>query len=134
MVDGWAARENRPMRGGAELPSGTITFLFTDVEGSTENVAALGDERYAELQDTHRKLLREAFAAHDGVEVGTEGDAFFFAFARAGDAVNAAIEGQRALDGHSLRVRMGVHTGEALVRDGDYVGYDVHKAKRVSDA
>jgi predicted ATPase/class 3 adenylate cyclase len=122
------------MQSRGALPSGTVTFLFTDIERSTETVAALGDERYAELQETHRRLLREAFAAHEGVEVGSEGDALFVAFARAGDAVHAAIDGQRALHGHALRVRMGLHTGEALMRDGDYVGHDVHKAKRVSDA
>ena len=119
------------MRG---LPSGTVTFLFTDVERSTETVEELGDARYADVQEAHRKLLRDAFAAHDGVEVSTEGDAFFVAFARAGDAVAAAIAGQRALAGQPLAVRMGLHTGEALVRDDDYVGHDVHKAKRVSDA
>ena len=118
-----------------ELPSGTVTFLFTDIERSTQTVGEVGDERYAELQDAHRQLLREPFAAHNGIEVGTEGDALFVAFARAGDAVAAAIDGQRALaKGSQLRVRMGLHTGEALLREGSYVGHDVHKAKRVSDA
>src|SRR5688500_11341377 len=104
------------MRG---LPAGTVTFLFTDVERSTQTVAALGDERYAEIQDVHRKLLRKAFEAHNGVEVSTEGDAIFVAFPRAGDAVNAAVTGQRALADQELAVRMGIHTGEALVRDDD---------------
>jgi predicted ATPase/class 3 adenylate cyclase len=117
------------------LPTGTVTFLFTDVERSTQTVADVGDERYAEMQEHHRKLLREAFVAHNGVEVGREGDALFIAFATATDAVSAAIDGQRALSEHSdLRVRMGLHTGEALVRDGDYVGHEVHRAKRISDA
>jgi predicted ATPase/class 3 adenylate cyclase len=122
------------------LPSGTVTFLFTDIEQSTESAAALGDARWAEALATHRDLLRPAFEAHGGVEVGTEGDAFFVAFSRAGDAVAAAIEGLRALEEHAwpgearIRVRMGLHTGEVLVRDGDYVGHDVHKAKRISDA
>jgi predicted ATPase/class 3 adenylate cyclase len=121
-----------------ELPSGTVTFLFTDIERSTESVAELGDARYATALQTHRGLLRPAFERHNGVEVGTEGDAFFVAFARAGDAVSAALEGQRALEGHEwdrpLRVRMGLHTGEVLVQEGDYIGHDVHKAKRICDA
>jgi class 3 adenylate cyclase len=117
------------------LPSGTVTFLFTDVERSTQTVGEMGDESYAEVQDLHRKLLRDAFAANSGVEVGTEGDAFFVAFAKAGDAVAAAVDGQRALaEGSELRVRMGIHTGEAVVRDENYVGHDVHRAKRVCDA
>ncbi|HYZ93241.1 MAG TPA: adenylate/guanylate cyclase domain-containing protein [Actinomycetota bacterium] len=117
-----------------ELPSGTVTFLFTDIERSTESAAALGDERWAEALQAHRDLLRPAFVEHNGAEVGTEGDSFFVAFARAGDAVQAAIDGQRALADHELRVRMGVHTGEALVREGGYVGHEVHRAKRISDA
>ncbi len=118
-----------------DLPSGTVTFLFTDIERSTQTVGEIGDERYADLQDEHRRLLRGAFAAHNGVEVGTEGDALFVAFARAHDAIAAAVDGQRALsEGSELSVRMGIHTGEALVRDGNYVGHDVHKAKRISDA
>jgi predicted ATPase/class 3 adenylate cyclase len=124
----------------SSLPSGTVTFLFTDIERSTESAAALGDERYAEALQTHRDLLRHAFENRGGVEVGTEGDAFFVAFVRAGDAVGAAVDGQRALESYAwpgearLRVRMGLHTGEALVRTGEYVGHDVHKAKRVCDA
>ena len=116
------------------LPSGTVTFLFTDIERSTQTVEAMGNEAYADALDTHRQLLRGAFKAHGGHEVGTEGDAFFVAFERPHDAVHAAVDGQRALDGHALRVRMGVHTGEALVRQDDYVGHDVHKAKRICDA
>jgi len=117
-----------------QLPTGTVTFLFTDIERSTQTVGAMGDERYADALEAHRQLLRQAFRAHDGHEVGTEGDAFFVAFARAQDAAAAAVDGQRALASHELRVRMGLHTGEALVRDGDYVGHDVHRAKRVCDA
>ena len=116
------------------LPSGTVTFLFTDIERSTETVAELGNERYADVLDDQRERLRQAFDAHDGHEVSTEGDAFFIAFVRAQDAVLAAIDGQKSLADHTLRVRMGVHTGEALVRGGDYVGHDVHKAKRICDA
>ena len=123
-----------------ELPSGTVTFLFTDIERSTESAAALGDERWAEALQAHRDLLRPAFKKHAGVEVGTEGDAFFVAFARAHDAVDAAAEGQRVHEAHPwpgetrLRVRMGLHTGEALVRGDGYVGHEVHRAKRISDA
>ncbi len=117
------------------LPSGTVTFLFTDIERSTQSAETLGNERWAEALERHRELLRPAFQRFGGVEVGREGDSFFVAFARAGDAVQAAVDGQKALAGGSeLRVRMGMHTGEALVRDGDYVGHDVHKAKRISDA
>jgi predicted ATPase/class 3 adenylate cyclase len=126
--------------GGERLPSGTVTFLFTDIERSTQTLAALGDDAYAEALRTHRDLLRATFEQHNGVEVGTEGDAFFVAFSRAGDAVAAAIDGQRALEAHAwpgdarIRVRMGLHTGEVLLREGDYIGHDVHKAKRISDA
>lgn len=117
-----------------ELPSGTVTFLFTDIEHSTETAAALGDQRWADALQAHRALLRPCFERHSGVEVGTEGDAFFVAFARAGDAVKAAVEGQRALRETELRTRMGLHTGEALVRDRGYMGHEVHRAKRISDA
>src|SRR5437870_3015313 len=123
------------MAGGErQLPAGTVTFLFTDIESSTETVASMGDERYADALDRHRELLRGAFAAHDGHEVGTEGDAFLVAFARAQDALQAATDGQCALASQQLRVRMGLHTGEVLVRADDYVGHDIHKAKRISDA
>lgn len=94
----------------------------------------MGNDAYADALDAHRQLLREAFKTHDAYEVGIEGDSFFVAFARAHDAVVAAIEGQRALDSQPLRVRMGMHTGEALIRGSEYVGHDVHKAKRISDA
>src|SRR5687768_2720343 len=122
------------MGGGATLPSGTVTFLFTDIERSTQTVEAMGNEAYADVLDSHKQRLRDAVKTHGGYEVGTEGDAFFVVFERAGDAIRAAVEGQRGLDDHPLRVRMGLHTGEALVRDGDYIGHDVHKAKRITDA
>jgi len=123
----------------ADLPSGTVTFLFTDIEGSTRLVAQLG-ERYPEALDGHRRVLRRAFAAHGGREVGTEGDAFFVAFARATDAVGAAVVGQRALasarwpEGSEIRVRMGIHTGEAALRADGYVGLAVHRAARICSA
>src|SRR5919206_3438040 len=101
----------------AELHGGTVTLLFTDIEGSTRLLRQLG-ERYAEILAEHQRLLREAFAAHGGREVDTQGDAFFVAFPRAVDAVLAAVDAQRALAAHpwlegaAVRVRMGLHTGE----------------------
>jgi predicted ATPase/class 3 adenylate cyclase len=117
----------------SDLPSGTVTFLFTDIEGSTKLLHELGDA-YAETLAEHRRVLREAFVAHGGVEVDTQGDAFFYAFARARDAVAAAEEGQRTLAGGPVRVRMGLHTGEPIVGDEGYVGMDVHRAARVMSA
>jgi predicted ATPase len=115
-----------------ELPAGTVTFLFTDVEGSTRLLHELGDEYVDALAD-HRRALRAAFDAHGGVEVDTQGDAFFVAFERASDALAAAEAGQRALHGR-IRVRMGVHTGEPTVTDEGYVGMDVHRAARIAAA
>jgi predicted nucleic acid-binding protein len=97
-----------------ELPSGTVTFLFSDVEGSTRLLREHG-ERYAELLSEHRVVLRDAFARHGGVEVDTQGDAFFVAFARASDALAAAVEAQAKLRESPISVRMGIHTGEPVV-------------------
>jgi predicted ATPase len=116
-----------------ELPTGTVTFLFTDIEGSTRLLQELGDA-YAEALGEHRRLLRDAWRRHDGVEVDTQGDAFFVAFARASDAVAAAADAQRALDEGPVHVRMGVHTGEPLRADEGYVGFDVHRAARIAAA
>jgi predicted ATPase/class 3 adenylate cyclase len=116
-----------------ELPTGTVTFLFTDVEGSTRLLHEHGDG-YAALLAEHRRLLREAFTARDGVEVDTQGDAFFVAFSRAADAVAAAADARRALDAGPIRVRMGIHTGEPVVSDEGYVGMDVHRAARIAAA
>src|ERR671922_1611640 len=102
-----------------ELPTGTVTFLFTDVEGSTRLLQELG-ERYAEVLEEHRRCLREAFERHGGVEVDTQGDAFFVAFAKASDALAAAAAGQDALGAGPIRVRMGLHTGEPLVTEEGY--------------
>ena len=113
-----------------ELPSGTVTFLFTDIEGSTRLLHDLGDA-YADALAEHRRVVRDAFERHGGVEVDTQGDAFFVAFARAGDALAAAADGQAALDG-PVRVRMGIHTGEPLVTAEGYVGIDVHRAARIA--
>src|SRR6184192_3157953 len=99
------------MSASSHLPSGTVTFLFTDIEGSTRLLHELGDA-YADALADHRRVLREAFARHGGFEVDTQGDAFFIAFARARDAVGAAASAQRALLSGPIRVRIGVHTGE----------------------
>ena len=118
------------------VPVGTVTFLFTDIEGSTKLVAQLRDE-YGRLQADHQRLLREAFTAWDGREVDTQGDAFFVAFQRARDAVSAAIAGQRALDAHEwpagtkVRVRMGIHTDEPGVSGDRYHGLGVVRAARI---
>jgi predicted ATPase len=116
-----------------DLPGGTVTFLFTDIEGSTRLLHEHG-ERYAELLSEHRRVLREAFSKHEGVEVDTQGDAFFVAFARASDAVAAAWDGQEALRGGPVSVRMGLHTGEPVRTDEGYVGIDVHRAARIAAA
>ena len=119
------------------LPSGTITFLFTDIEGSTRLLKQLGD-RYADVLAAHHRSLGEAFAKHGGQVVDTQGDAFFVAFPRARDAVEAAAAAQRALaaerwpDAIELRVRMGIHTGEPTVGADRYVGLGVHRAARIS--
>ena len=115
------------------LPSGTVTFLFTDIEGSTRLLHELGDEGYGEALAEHRRSLRDAFARNDGVEVDTQGDAFFVAFATARDALAAAAEAHEALRG-PVRVRIGVHTGTPLLTDGGYVGADLHRAARIAAA
>src|SRR5947209_17292298 len=113
------------------LPTGVVTLLFTDVEGSTRLLHELGDG-YAEALHEHRRRLRAAFADHEGVEVDTQGDAFFVAFARASNAVAAAADSQRALAGGPIRVRMGLHTGEPQLTEEGYVGLDVHKGARIA--
>jgi predicted ATPase/class 3 adenylate cyclase len=123
----------------AAAPSGTVTLLFTDIEGSTRLLQRVGDA-YSDLLSLHRELLRGAFADHGGYEVDTEGDAFFVAFASAREALAAAAEAQRVLaahawpEGQEVRVRMGLHTGEPRLLDGNYVGLDVHQAARVMAA
>jgi predicted ATPase/class 3 adenylate cyclase len=115
------------------LPHGTVTFLFTDIEGSTRLLQELGDE-YSDVLSGHRRALREEFARHGGVEVGTEGDAFFVAFAKASDALAAAAAAREALAGGPVRVRMGLHTGEPTMTEEGYVGIDVHRAARIAAA
>ena len=107
-----------------------MTFLFTDIEGSTRLLQELGDA-YADALAQHRRVLRDAFERHGGIEVDTQGDAFFVAFARASDALAAAREAKEMLAG-PIRVRIGVHTGEPLVTDEGYVGIDVHRAARIA--
>ena len=123
----------------AEPPTGAVTFLFTDIEGSTRLVRLLRD-RYEGVQADHRRLLRAAFDAHSGYEVDTQGDSFFVAFASARDALLAAVEAQLALaahdwpDGVEVNVRMGLHTGQAFATDGRYTGLAVHRAARIGGA
>jgi predicted ATPase/class 3 adenylate cyclase len=115
-----------------DLPSGTVTFLFTDVEGSTRLLHELGPEPYAAALDEHRRLLRDAFAASGGVEVDTQGDAFFVAFPTADGAATAALAAADALGAGPIRVRIGLHTGIATVTGEGYVGLDVHRAARIA--
>jgi YVTN family beta-propeller protein len=123
----------------AERPTGTVTFLFTDIEGSTELLRRLRDE-YGGVLATHQRLVRAAVDRHGGAEVDTQGDGFFFAFQRASDGVRAAIETQQALagqewpEGVTVRVRMGLHTGEARLEEGRYLGLSVHRAARITSA
>jgi class 3 adenylate cyclase/DNA-binding NarL/FixJ family response regulator len=121
------------------LPGGTVTFLFTDIAGSTRLVARLGD-RYADVLADHRELLRDAVADAAGQEIDTQGDAFFVVFARAKDAVTAALAAQRAHACHSwpgdarVRVRMGLHTAEPAATHDRYIGLGVHRAARICSA
>jgi class 3 adenylate cyclase len=120
-------------------PHGTVTFVFTDIEGSTELLKRLGDG-YAGVVAEHRRILREEFGGRGGTEMDTQGDAFFFSFSRARDAVAAAVAGQLALARHEwphgdpVRVRMSLHTGEPVVGEEGYVGIDVVRAARICSA
>ncbi len=123
----------------ATLPGGTVTFLFTDIEGSTRLLQELGDA-YSHVVSDHRRLLRENLGDKGGTEVDTQGDAFFYSFPRARDAVAGAVSAQRALGAHEwpdsreVRVRMGLHTGEPSVGDEGYLGLDVVRAARICSA
>src|SRR6266487_661555 len=108
------------------LPRGTVTFLFTDIEGSTRLLQELGDGYPAVLEE-HRRALREVCATHGGREVDTQGDAFFVAFGRARDAIAAAAAIRHALADGPIRVRVGIHTGEPTSTSEGYVGIDVHR-------
>jgi len=120
-----------------ELPSGTVSLLFSDIEGSTLLLSRLGPT-YADALDGHRQVLRLALAAHGGTEMGTEGDSFFVVFPTAEGAVRAAVRAQRDLEsypwpgGERVRVRIGIHTGTPQVHEDDYVGMDVHRAARIA--
>jgi predicted ATPase/class 3 adenylate cyclase len=122
-----------------ELPSGTVSLFFSDIEGSTALLDRLGIA-YTDALDGHRRIMRRAWSAHDGTEIGTEGDSFFVVFGGADGAVAAAVEAQRELDAYSwpagerLRVRIGLHTGSPRVHDGGYVGMDVHRAARIASS
>jgi DNA-binding SARP family transcriptional activator len=122
-----------------DLPSGAVTFLFTDIEGSTALVKRLRS-RYGEVLADHARLLRDVFRKHAGHEVDTQGDSFFVAFRTARDALLAAVSAQRALaehewpDGTEIRVRMGIHTGQAAVSENRYLGLSVHRAARIGTA
>ena len=124
----------------SQLPGGTVTFVFTDIEGSTRLLQELGDQAYGRVSGDHRRIVRDTFGARGGTEIDTQGDAFFFSFPRARDAVAAAVDAQRALrahawpDGCEVLVRMGLHTGEPHVGDEGYLGLDVVRAARISAA
>ena len=121
-----------------DLPSGTVTFVFSDLEGSTRLLKELGDDGYVSMLGTHRALVREVFAAHGGSEIDTQGDAFFYSFSRARAAVAAAVELQRRHNeqewpgGARVRVRLGLHTGEPVVGEEGYTGLDVVRAARIA--
>jgi class 3 adenylate cyclase len=123
-----------------DLHAGTVTFAFTDIEGSTRLLQELGDDAYGAVSRDHRRIIREAFGSAGGREIDTQGDAFFFSFARARDAVAAAVDAQRRLRDHEwpggreVRVRMGLHTGEPQVGDEGYLGLDVVRAARIASA
>src|SRR3954447_16643493 len=121
------------------LPHGTVTLVFTDIEGSTQLVQRLGDT-YAQILDDHRRLVRESVEGRNGVVVDERGDEFFVVFEDAKAAADAVVAAQKAIAGHDwpsdaqLRVRMGLHTGEPNLRDGTYFGLDVHRAARICQA
>jgi predicted ATPase len=116
----------------SQLPSGTVTFLFTDIEGSTRLIEELGEEGYVKALADHRGLLRAAFSAQRGVEVDTQGDAFLYAFGNPVDALAAAAQGQEALEKGPVRVRMGLHTGEPRLTGEGYAGRELHRAARIA--
>jgi class 3 adenylate cyclase len=123
-------------RSTTDLPRGTVTFFFSDIERSTELVREFGAD-FGRLRSEHRRVLREAFARHGGHEIDTAGDGFFVAFERAGEAVAAAVEAQRALqqeENAPLRVRMGMHSAEPHLAEDGYVGVGVHRAARICSA
>jgi predicted ATPase/class 3 adenylate cyclase len=133
-VDGRRRERSRPTPAQRELPTGTVTFVFTDVEGSTKLLHALGAEAYGEALAEHREIIRAACAEEGGVEVDTQGDAFFFAFPDAEGALAAARVFTPLLTSTPIRVRVGVHTGTPHLTSEGYVGADVHRAARIASA
>src|ERR1051325_11549078 len=131
--------DSRLYGNGVSFPAGTVTFLFTDIEGSTRLLQELGED-YGQVVADHWRILRDVFQQAGGHEVDTQGDAFFYSFTRAKDAAAAAVDGQRALADHAwpqgaqVRVRMGLHTGEPTVGEEGYVGLDVVRAARICSA
>jgi class 3 adenylate cyclase len=128
---------SRPDLSRAVSPDGTVTVLFTDIEGSTQLTEALGDAEWIRVLRGHNALVRDQVAAHSGIEVKSQGDGFMLAFASAEDALRCAIEIQRALveapsDGHRLRVRIGLHIGEPIREEDDFFGKDVVLAARIA--
>lgn len=117
----------------AKLPSGTVTFAFTDVEGSTRLLRERAED-YGRLLAEHQCIVRDAFERHGGVQAGVDGDALFFVFASAREAAAAAGEAQEHLSGGAVRVRIGLHTGEAVLEEGNYIGLDIHRAARICAA
>jgi predicted ATPase/class 3 adenylate cyclase len=117
-----------------ELPAGTVTLLFTDIEGSTRLIEELGEERYVRALAHHRSLLRSAFTGHGGVEVDTQGDAFLYAFADPVEALAAAAQGQEALTEGPVKVRMGLHTGDLRLTGEGYAGRELHRAARIASS
>ncbi len=115
-------------------PSGTVTLVFTDVEGSTKLLEELGTDGYRDALGEHRRIVREACALHQGYEVDYEGDAFFYAFATAQAAVSAVSEAMVGLETGPIRIRVGIHTGEPALDPPKYVGMDVHRAARIMSA
>lgn len=130
--------DQRPSSALGPLPEGTLTFVFTDIEGSTQLLRRLGDS-YADVLETHNDLVAGAIAEAGGVLFGSQGDSLFAAFVDPAAAVRAGLDAQRALgrhpwDGHDVRVRMGIHTGQAVARGGTYIGLDVHRVARICSA
>jgi class 3 adenylate cyclase len=131
---GWRAHEGRGRA--MPLPTGVLTLLFSDIEGSTRLLERLGDD-YSDVLDAHRRIVRRAISEHDGREINTAGDGFFVVFGDAANALRTAIAVQRHHastawpDGGVVRVRIGLHTGEPRLASGDYVGLDVHRAARI---
>src|SRR5205814_395351 len=127
-------------QGRGDLPTGTVTFLFTDIEGSTRLAQQLDPDAYREIVERHHELLRTAFGKYGGIERGTQGDAFLVIFRDAPAAIAAAVDAQRALvvqrwpSGIAVRVRMGLHSGRGIPGGDDYVGIDINRASRIAAA